>query len=154
VLIEWESSARKGAVAVGTPGEAGGAAGLHGVPRFARDDRLREGLVGQLEVDADFGLDLDGVAVQKIGFVFPLFHGVDGGLGQELVAADDFYVGDISGLADGRHELDGSFDAHAERIGRIRGLDLLQEKTLRNSLRDGEGLKDGFGGIVARGDIG
>jgi hypothetical protein len=121
----------------------------------ALDPKTRDWfLVGQLEIDADFCLDLDGVAVQQIRLVFPLLHGVYGGLGQELVAADDFYFGDVSGLADGCHQLDGPFDAHAESGGRIRGLNFLQQKTLRNSLRDGESLKDGFGGIVARRDIG
>ena len=75
---------------------------MHGVPRFARDDRLRESLVRQLEVDADFCLDFDGLAVQKIGLVFPLFHGFYGGLGKERLAADDFYFGDVSGLPDSR----------------------------------------------------
>jgi hypothetical protein len=37
-------------------------------------------LVGQFEVYGDLGLDFDGRAVQQVGFVFPLLHGVDGGV--------------------------------------------------------------------------
>ena len=59
-------------------------------------------VVRQLEVDADFCLDFDRGAVQKIGLVFPLFHGFYGGLGKERLAADDFYFGDVSGLPDSR----------------------------------------------------
>jgi len=110
--------------------------------------------VRQLEVDGDFGLDFDWVAVQGVRFVLPLFHGIHGGRGEERVAADDFYVGDVSGLSDVRHQFDGAFSAHAESGRRIRGLNFFQEQTLGDSLRDGESLKDRFGGIGARGEIG
>lgn len=99
-------------------------------------------------------MDFDGVAVQQVGFVFPLFHGVYGGLDEERLAADDFYFGDVSGLPDRGLQLNGSLGAHAESGGGIRRLDLFQQQTLGNSLRNGECLKDGFGVVLPCGDIG
>src|ERR1700723_2559318 len=111
-------------------------------------------LVRQFEVDGDCRLNLDWVAVEQIGFVLPLFHRVQGGLGKKRVAADNFYCGNASGFSDGRHKFYDSLGAHAESIGRIRGLDLFQQKALGNSLRNGQGLKYGLSDAVARSQIG
>lgn len=109
-------------------------------------------LVRELEVHSDLGLNFDGLAVEEVGFIFPLFDGIGGGFGKQCVSAKNLHGGDVSRLGDGRQELDLSFNVQLESGRRILRLNFLDDEALRDALGDIHRLQHGRGDVGIRAD--
>ena len=108
---------------------------------------LERSLVWQFEVDGDLRLNIDGVAVQQIGRVFPPLYRIDGGACQLFISAEHLYIGNGASLGDRGQQLYRAFDLHMHRVGRIDRIDALQQQSLGHPLGNVQFLKDGLGSV-------
>src|SRR5437879_1797026 len=101
---------------------------------------LENDLVRQLEVHQDLRLNLDRLAVQVVGFVFPLLDGFLRSSSQNAFSADYLEIRDVSRLTDSGLQLYGPLDAHLHCLGGIPRLYALQQQTFHHALRHSDNL--------------
>ena len=98
--------------------------------------------VAEAVVDGDGGVDLRGLAVEEVGFVFPLSNGVDGTGGELRGSAEYGEVLYIACLRDDALEDDCSLDLIGLGTGWVDGVYVGEQLSGDDSGRDA----DGFGG--------
>lgn len=86
-------------------------------------------LARQFEIHGDLSLDFNRFAIEQVRLILPLFHGACGGLRQLWISAENFYFSDVSILGERSHQLHRAFNSHAQCVGRIRGLHLLDQQS-------------------------
>ena len=106
-------------------------------------------LVGKFEIHQDLSFDRHGVAVEVVRLVLPLVHSFNRRSSQHCIATDDLEIFDVTGLADGRLQLNRTLDAHLQCLRWIPWLHALQDQPLHHALRYPQQLRSGLGGLRA-----
>src|ERR1700716_99491 len=104
-------------------------------------------LFWQLEIDRDLRLNFHGLAVEEIRFVLPLKDGFPGRASEYGISGERFHGDNVSAFADRGLEFNCSLDMHAQSVGWVDRLNFLGQQSLRDSLRNVQGLEHWLGRV-------